>query len=275
MKLTYLIFINILYLYFVSALNNIDEIIKQCYENYGKAINSNQFPGFNFNLCSNILLNQKYIPKDKKIKNLGSYKQILKQVRNSNIPYNEKDSNTNLNKRQDNDDSISCNVAEFGECAIAINLKSADNLCKENGKCPESLMEKYQQCYKEIYNNTNDDIAILDQPYYKALGEVGLSYSFICSKSGDEWCYDTYKNAVNNSTLMHNFMCSECGKIAFSHYKLLYSELSKINKEEYQKVQQYIDEYNTCSGGEFFNNYIDMKSFIVISVIITFLMLHL
>jgi len=269
MKFIYFSLLTIFYIIYVNALDN-DKLIKQCVENYKTALsNPTQLFGFNFNLCSKILSPKKELSGNNQVKNIESYKQRINQIRKNKTLFKKRD-DAILNQRQESNNDDSCNVAEFGECAIAINLRSAETLCKNDSKCPESLMEKYKQCYKKIYNNT-DDVAILDQPYYKTLGEVGLSYSFICSKSGDEWCYDTYKNALTNSTLMHDFMCSDCGEVAYSKYKAVYDEFSDLNEDQSQKAKQFMKEYNTCSRGESINNFINITSLILVSLITIFL----
>jgi len=183
----------------------------------------------------------------KVIRNKNTYVNFVAQSRRK-IERNE-NNYYHLTKRDDdtNNDGkeTMCDITEFGECAIAINIRDAKSQCSDDAKCPENLMKKYNTCFSELYN-TSDDIPILDQPYYTSINEIGLPFSFICKKSGDEWCYDSYKLALQNQTLLHEFICSDCGSIAYSQYNLLIEKNETLSDTHNEQVQQFIKEYNLC-----------------------------
>ncbi|OUM69635.1 hypothetical protein PIROE2DRAFT_2504 [Piromyces sp. E2] len=176
----------------------------------------------------------------------NNFNYILSSKKRTEKNINKNHEITKKRKRDDeNNKDVKCDITEFGECALAIDIRSAENQCNDNGKCPENLIKKYYNCFTKLYN-ANNDTPLLDQPYYQSINKIGLPFSFLCQKSGNKWCYDSYKSAIGNQTLLHEFTCSDCGSIAYSQYNLIIENKYNISEDHNNYIQQYIKEYNVC-----------------------------
>ncbi|ORX55396.1 hypothetical protein BCR36DRAFT_347194 [Piromyces finnis] len=248
------IFIVIFHLYFVIAINDTIFIKERDidFKRNEKAINnlSCEYCKKNVNNGEkNIKEKQSYnyskfsIQTNDKINYNRNNKNQLKRDDYYNNNSNNNSSSNNINKI--NRLNVTCDIIEFGECAIAVDLRSVENQCNDNGKCPETLMNNYLNCV-DILFNTGNDIPLLDQPYYQTINKIGLSYSFLCKQAGDEWCYESYKTSLNNVTLQQEFMCSDCGLIVLSQYNLLLEYKEFLNDDQINDIYKYINKQNLC-----------------------------
>ncbi|ORY06043.1 hypothetical protein LY90DRAFT_519250 [Neocallimastix californiae] len=189
----------------------------------------------------------------KKLEICNNNDKIIVEKREEENTEDKENNDENSEKKEEEDeekDDQNCNMIEFGECAQAVTVRDAESQCNNQGKCPEALISKLHSCYNKIKYGPKGDIAILDQPYYKSVEVLGFPFIFVCSQAGNEWCYDKYKAAYNNTKLMQEFVCSECGNAVLSYYNSSFDKITDLEDEEYDIILEHIHLLNKCKMGE-------------------------
>lgn len=175
--------------------------------------------------------------------------------------------------KAENDD-IKCEVLKYIDCISSANSSSAKEQCNDDGKCPNSLMKNYDKCVEQVYKNIHEDTngltKLLNGAAATLLVSAGSSFSFVCETSFGEYCYDSYKKAYGNSTLMNEFNCSRCGKKVLKNYKQILSYMNDENSDDYKKTKEQIDAIEIC--GAFANASVKITSLILIGLVSLFLM---
>jgi len=109
-----------------------------------------------------------------------------------------------------------CEPSKFAGCFSTLRNGKAEEHCKKNGKCSETVMNQLNDCFEYIYSisSTNSTKKINLKVFNNFFKNFNSSFTFSCESSDGVWCYDEYENSLKNKTKMKEFKSSKCGQIA-------------------------------------------------------------
>jgi len=148
-----------------------------------------------------------------------------------------------------------CNIEDIGDCSLSLTLKKASDVCGEGKKCyPKLLNDNFEQCIVDImnYNITEVNDSIKKTYYQNIRAHVGIIL-FACDKVGDDYCFDQYKNAVDNPEQMSEFTCSECADIVREKIGNLFNKIQTvddrgniIDANYYERIKSLLENVGEC-----------------------------
>jgi len=163
-----------------------------------------------------------------------------------------------------------CDYSNFSECINSINgLLGVVGTKYAEKQCPEDVCKNVRNdwvdCLEKVYN-TNEYKDSFTKAVVGAVNLASISNSIICEKAGGVYCYDAYRDARKNQTLLNEFYCSKCGKKMNERYKTVLKTFTDKNSEDYKEAQKEIDQMNLCSGA-FVNASIKAATFLIVGLI--------